>query len=460
MRKSNTARFTLTILVIATLIVAIAGVWLIYGSFTVHNIDIAAGSARSESYVLMQALKTVVERHFTTIKVSVHETEGTTENLKRLEQGTVQFAVAQADVTAGDYSRIVAILFEDTFQLLVHKDSNVKRFEDLKGKKIGLPQGGGQFKSFLYLAGHFGLRPGDFTLVGANDDAGDMAFARNEADAVFRVRSLHNSAIERLTSDGRAAFVPIGEAQAMRIEQPAYNPAIIPSGTYLGSEPVPETDIPTVSVDRTFLARSDVDDAVVSAFLNVLMERRKDMADAIPATEEAVRPLVTRSHRPLAGGFLPSVHPGASAYYNRDSLTFIEKNRDAVILVAAAIVLMWAWIVALNHRAKERKNRHAEQYKERVAKLMEEAHSATSHKQLEPIRAELLAMELAAVQERHSFSPESFDSFHTLWQIAFAFVNHQSASTVTRLAAEPVPQSVQSEPDSGEKKKAWWSFGK
>jgi TRAP transporter TAXI family solute receptor len=460
MAKLNTARVAPIILALVTLTVAGVGARAFHRNNTqVFNVNIAAGSARSESFVIMEALKAVVESRHPQIKVSVHETGGTTENLERLERGEAQFAAAQADVRAGQSARMVAILFEDTFQLLVHKDSNIKDFPDLKGKKIGVPKSGGQYKSFMFLAGHFGMRESDFNFVGGNDDAGDMSFARNEADGVFRVRSLHNAAIARLTSNGGVAFVPIRHAQSMRIEQPAFASAVIPEGTYLGNEPIPPADIPTVSVDRTLLARSDVDDTVIAAFLDVLMERRAQMADAINATDEAVRPLVVRSKRPPAHeGFLPNPHPASLAYFNRDPVSFIQNNEEVLAFLAVGIALLWAWVIVLKHWDRDRKSRYAERYKERIALLIDEAQSATSDRQLEPIRTELTEMMVTAIRLRHKLSEESFQSFHTVWKIAFDLIGAGSASADTRPVA--VAATAQGGADPTEQPRSWWKFGR
>jgi len=97
----------------------------------------------------------VVERHYPEIRIHVLETGGTVENLKLLEQGRAGLAFAQSDVQAGPSARILAVVYDDTFQLLTHRDSPIQSFAALKGKTIALPRTGGQFQSFLRVAGHF-----------------------------------------------------------------------------------------------------------------------------------------------------------------------------------------------------------------------------------------------------------------------------------------------------------------
>jgi len=169
---------------------------LFYQTSRVRSLTLAAGSSSGESYVVCAALKTVVERHYPNIKIDLLETGGTVENLKLLEGDGAALAVAQADVLAGPNARILAVLFDDTFQLLTHRESTIHDFSSLRGKTIALPRTGGQFQSFLRVAAHFGLDESSFHFLGDTDDDAGQAFSTGKADAIFRVRALGNPAIE------------------------------------------------------------------------------------------------------------------------------------------------------------------------------------------------------------------------------------------------------------------------
>src|ERR1700761_152698 len=109
-------------------------------------LTLAAGDSHGESYILGSALKTVVERHYPHIRINLVETGGTVENLAMLSQGRAQLATAQADIVPGPMARTVAVLYDDTFQLMVHKDSPIQQLTDLRGKRIALARSGGQFQ--------------------------------------------------------------------------------------------------------------------------------------------------------------------------------------------------------------------------------------------------------------------------------------------------------------------------
>ncbi|MBC7926033.1 MAG: ABC transporter substrate-binding protein, partial [Bryobacteraceae bacterium] len=175
MRLPDTHKFRLFGIVLMTVIGLGAGGLAIYQSQRVHRLTIAAGSANGESYVLSLALKVVVERHHPNVRLQVQETGGTAENLGLLEQGSAQLAAAQGDAPTGSSARMIAVLYDDKFQLLVHDGSSIRRFADLKGQRIALPQTGGQYKSFLHVAEHFGLTARDFQFIGRNESQSDQA---------------------------------------------------------------------------------------------------------------------------------------------------------------------------------------------------------------------------------------------------------------------------------------------
>ena len=120
-----------------------------------EHLTVAAGASSGESDILGNALKTVVERHYPKIRMTLLETGGTVENLRMLEDGRAQLATAQSDILPGPKARALAVLYDDTSQLLVPKNSPVQSLVDLESRRIAVAQGGGQFQSFLHVADHF-----------------------------------------------------------------------------------------------------------------------------------------------------------------------------------------------------------------------------------------------------------------------------------------------------------------
>jgi uncharacterized protein len=314
------------LLLSASLLIGFAGV--VWQQSRTQYLTLAAGDSGSESYILGRALKTLVERHYPRIRITLLETGGTVENLEMLEQGRAQLATAQSDVLPGPAARILAVLYDDTFQLMVPHGSQIQHFVDLRGMRIALARSGGQFQSFLRVAEHFGLHEEDFHFIGSNDKTADQAFLNGQADAIFRVRAIGNPAIQRLVQSNKVRFLPIEQASAMKIEHPAFDPALIPEGAYSGEPAVPAQNLPTIAVHRTLLARDSANPDAIQAITRVLMERWQEMLQEIPAHLTEVRLLLVQVCQPDSqAAFGPAVHPGAMSFYTKDKPSFSRLMR-------------------------------------------------------------------------------------------------------------------------------------
>jgi TRAP transporter TAXI family solute receptor len=399
-----------------------------------QHLTLAAGSPSGESYILGNALKTVVERHYAKIRIILLETGGTVESLHMLDDGHAQLAAAQADILPGPKARIIAVLYDDTFQLLALKDSSFRRFADLRGARIAIAPSGGQYQSFLRIAEHFGLHESDFRFVGSSDAGADEAFSGGRADAIFRVRALGNPSIQTLVQSGKVRFIPIEHAAAMKIKQPAFEPGRIPEGAYLGDPPVPSQDLPTVAVHRTLLAGDGVNEAAIRAITAVLMERRQEIMEEIPQQMTEVRLLLAQVRRPeVQSGLGPPLHVGAASYYDKDKPSFLQANADYVGLMLTVALMAASWIWELKRWMQHRQKDAADQYSTRVVSLMGLAQQAASMASLEGVWHDLLAILAEAVHDLDTdkLSEESFHSFRSILQIAMDVTRDRRAFITT-----------------------------
>lgn len=406
---------------------AIVSWWL--ARTTVHTIKIGAGARQGESFIISEAFETVVERYHPNIQIEVVETGGTSDNLQQLEANQVQLATGQADVPAGINATTVAVLYPDLFQLLVRSEANIEQFSDLKNKRIALPTSGGQYRSFLALADHFGLRDRDFTFVGETESQANVAFLRNEADAAFRVRAPGNASIALLVENENVSLIPIPQAAAMQFKFPAFDPVVIPEGTYKGQPPIPTRDLPSVEVQRLLLARKTVPEDVIRNMTSVLFERRQEIAEAIPEHLSTAKPLLAKVREPGGGGLRNPIHPGAQEYYGQDDPSFIQENADYVALILTVGVLAASWIWELKNLIERRQKNKADGYTEKVMRLMNDSRESDLG-QTERNRQELLDILAEAVTDldRDRISEESFQSFRVVWQIAMDVVRERQDS--------------------------------
>jgi uncharacterized protein len=320
----------------------------------------------------------------------------------------------------GPRARALAVLYDDTFQLLVARDSPVQSLVDLRGQRIALAQNGGQFQSFLRVVEHFGLHQADFRFVGANDEAAEDAFLSGGADAIFRVRAIGDPSIEQLVQSGRVRFLPIEHAAAMRIRYPAFEAALIPVGAYLGNPPVPAQDFPTVAVQRTLLARDSASMTAIRAVTEVLVERKQEIMEEIPPAMTEVRLLLVQVRRPQPqAGLGPALHPGALSFYDKDKPSFLLAHADYVGLFLTVGLMAGSWLWQLKRWMQRNQKNKADQYSNRVVALMSSVQGVNSLPPLEEIWRELVEILTEAVHDLDAdkLSEESFNSFRTILQI-------------------------------------------
>jgi uncharacterized protein len=397
---------------------------------TTQHLTLAAGASSGESYILSAALKTVVERHYPHIRINLLETGGTVENLQLLEDGRAQLVTAQADVLAGPNARSVAVLYDDTFQLLTASGSGLQRFVDLRGRRIALTQSGGQFQSFLRVAEHFGFRRDDFQFVGTDDASAFHAFVHGQADAIFRVRAIGDPTIARLVESGKVRFLPIEQAAAMRIRYPAFASALIPTGAYLGDPAVPPQDFPSVAVERTLLASSKANATAIREVTGVLMDRRQEIMDAVPKGMTEVGLLALKARRPQPqSGLGPAIHPGALSFYDKDRPSFFQAHADYVGLMITIGLMAGSWVWELKRFIQRKQKIQADEYSNRVVALIGGVQGIDSLPHLEEIWGQLLAILTQAVRDLDAdkLSEESFNSFRVILQIGMEVTKERRA---------------------------------
>lgn len=299
-----------------------------------QKILIAAGQKSSQSYAIVSALAQVAHQDYPDILVEVIETRGAEQNAQLLERGLVQLATTQAERLIGTKARLVADLYPDTYQLIVAVDSQIERFEDLKGRKIALQsKGSGEFEAFWTIAEYFDLNEQDITVYTGSDKTVDWVFANQQVDAVFRVRSPGDKSITTLVKNTPARFISIDQAAALKLKYPSRMPATIPKGAYNGSPPRPSKDINAIAENQLLIARSDVDADVIEQFTAILFDKRQELTNLEPLAGLIKQPLEHGDH-------LIPIHEGVRHFWDREKPSFIQENAEPIAMIVSVCAIL------------------------------------------------------------------------------------------------------------------------
>jgi TRAP-type uncharacterized transport system substrate-binding protein len=415
--------WTLFVLGLLSLLLLGAGIWTAYLNLRTVVVTIAVEDSHDETVILLEAVKALVARSDSNIRINLRHSQGTAENLRLLESGAVQMATALSAASAGPHARLVADLFETDLQLIAPAGSATSQFSDLKGKRIGLPKGSSAYQTFLLVADHFGLNERDFNFVGGNSDRADQAFERGEVDARFDVRPLHGSAAGKLLSAGKATLLPIDPE--IRFRKPAFEPAVISKGAYSAVPLVPSADVATLALRQLLLARDDADDRAVRTIAALLAHHRHEISSAIPVASVNVRTLVSQISRPDAiHGVITPIHSAAASSFDAPRPSLIAGDLGLWSFLGIAFVLAVLWIAELRRAFERTQRRRADPYNIKVIALMSEARTALQLTALDPIETELMVLGASAVADLQAdrLSDGAFQSVQLMLLTAFSAI--------------------------------------
>ena len=377
---------------------------------------IGAGAKSGEAYQFAQAIKAVAASEYPELTIEVIETKGSEENMALLENGqidmaTVQGDIIQSDLDAASTARIVSVLYEDIFQLIVHPNSQIETFAGLTGKRVALPRkGGGQWKSFWFMASHYGLEEKDIKSFELNARQADVAILNDEIDAIFRVRSSRNANIQNLVDQGVAELVPIDQAPALALKQPACKVTTLPQGAYSAKYMVPKNALTTLAVDRYLLASKHASDRVVAAIAHILFENQLALRNQTP--------LAGFIHRPnMEEGTLIPVHQGALQHYNRNKPSFIVEKADFIALLISVFLLISSTLLSLRRRYKAKQKDTIDQYTFELVQTMKSIQDVNDAQALVASKAALRDTLQTVVYklDRDEVNIEGFQFFSFVW---------------------------------------------
>jgi TRAP transporter TAXI family solute receptor len=249
-------------------------------------------------------------------------TAGSVANIAALADGSLESALAQADIVhwayaaQGIYSdkqpvtslRAIANLYPESFHLVVRKGLQVDSVADLRGKRVSLDTKGAgtQVDAYLILEA-YGLGDKDLHPVFANPGLAMELILQDRIDAFFFISGAPARAITELAADGAIDLVPISgpEARSLRERHGFFAEDLIPAGTYAGSR-----DIETLSVGAQWVVSETVPEELVYQITKALWHpNNRKLLEGGHAKAKLIRPRTA-----LSGISIP-LHPGAERYY-------------------------------------------------------------------------------------------------------------------------------------------------
>ena len=262
------------------------------------------------------------------IRCAVESTGGSIENLQSLRQGDLDFGIVQSDWQYHAYKgdglfadqgafrdlRAVFSLHSEAFTVLVRNDSNIQRFDDLKGRRVNLGNiGSGMRATMEELMHQKGWTDAVFKETGQLKVADQAAaLCHKETDAIIFAGGNPNGAVQEATSLCPARIVNVdGPAvDALVKGSPFYAYAKIPGGMY----PNNPKDIKTFGVKATLVTTSGMDDEIVYRVVKSVFDNLDNFKSLHPVFS------TLDSASMVSGGNTAPFHPGALKYFREKNL--------------------------------------------------------------------------------------------------------------------------------------------
>ncbi len=294
----------------------------------VTTLNIATGGTSGTYYGFCGIIASTFNSHLSDVMtVNVESTGASMANVQLLQAGENNIAIIQNDVmyyaytgtdlwaASGadaytDFSAVMAC-YPETIQIIAN--SSITSIEDLVGKKVSVGDAGSgvEFNATQILAA-YGIDI-DSDIVKNNQSFADSAdsLKNGTIDAAFVVAGAPTVAVTELaaTYDFNILEIDAEHAAALMAEYEFYTTITIPADTY-----APQTeDVQTVAVMATLVARNDVDEDVIYAFVEGMFEYK----DEIAAGHE--KGLLIDLETAVSGISIP-FHSGAQKYFEEQGV--------------------------------------------------------------------------------------------------------------------------------------------
>lgn len=262
------------------------------------------------------------------IRCSVESTGGSVYNLNAIAGGELDMGVAQSDWQYHAYHgtdqfaekgpnkdlRAVFSIHPEPFTVVARKDSGIKDFMDLKGKRVNIGNpGSGQRGTLEVVMKALGWTMDDFKLASELKAAEQSsALCDNKIDAMIYTVGHPNGSIQEAASSCDSVMVSVTGPAIDKLVNEAdyYRTAIIPGGMYKGTD----TDTKTFGVGATFVSSAKVPENIIYNVVKAVFENFDEFKKLHPAFENL------KKEEMIKDGLSAPLHDGAIKYYKEAGL--------------------------------------------------------------------------------------------------------------------------------------------
>ena len=246
-------------------------------------LSLVTGGAQGTYYALGGSFAEFITEE-TDIKTTAEVSNASSANVVALQEGNAEIAFVQSDIAfyakngeqmfkdkAVKDLMAVGGLYPETVQLVTTKDSGIKSFADLKGKKVsvGAP-GSGTLANAEQLLEIHGLSLDDIDAQNLDFGESTDGLSSGQIDAAFITSGYPTGAVEGLNATTGVVIIPVESKKADELiaKYPYYKKGVITKGTYGLTEDVPAVSVLAMIVVKKELPKDIVYDITKAIYTN------------------------------------------------------------------------------------------------------------------------------------------------------------------------------------------------
>lgn len=295
-------------------------------------VSLGSAPAGGTFFVVGGALAEVATANGAGWSVTSEATKGSRENIRRLDQGELDFGLSNAAITYfakrgergwdRDYDvRSVMTLAPNVGLFVAPQSTGITAIADLAGRRVVIGPAGAGFQMFVgpILEAH-GVSLDEITVLHNTQSGTVDMLADGSADAAFLGGAVPTPSIVQAATSMDLVYVPFdADARQQLIDDyPFFRPSVLPAGTYKGLE---EDFAGLVTGAMHLITSAKTDEELVFAFTQAIYENRSQVVERHPAGRA-----ITAEN--VADDRGTPFHPGAVRFYQQTGI-WPEAESDA-----------------------------------------------------------------------------------------------------------------------------------
>lgn len=285
----------------------------------------AGSSSGGTSHLYFAALAPLLNKYIPGMEASARS-GGTSENVLLIERGDVKVGVTEPGAAlmiqgkegfAKSRLRTLFAMFTTPYHIIVPKDSPIKSYADLKGKRVAVGnKAGGEAYLFQRVADSLGMKESDFRVEYLGKGEGMNAYKDGVLDAMLYLCPLPCPVVTEVATHPRGArIVPFSadDVAKIRAKYTWYGNFTIEKAVYTNALQSGAMDTSTITEWSYIVVRDDFSEDLAYRMAKVLDERHGELVAAFrPAGTSTA---ANTAHYP---GF--KLHAGTERYLKEKGL--------------------------------------------------------------------------------------------------------------------------------------------